>query len=111
MTMVDLVFPVFSPQPIAADHGYALYAALSRMLPVLHSSNGVGVHPIGGRQIGNRELSLTDRSRLIVRVDSAAHQASYRRTAWRGAAPGRFSHSDEVCRRPEPILGPGPGAN
>jgi CRISPR-associated protein Cas6 len=72
MTMVDLVFPVFSPQPIAADHGYALYAALSRMLPVLHSSNGVGVHPIGGRQIGNRELSLTDRSRLIVRVDSAA---------------------------------------
>ncbi len=33
--MVDLCFPVLG-QTLPSDHGYALYAALSRVLPALH---------------------------------------------------------------------------
>ena len=68
MTIIDLTFPVFSSQPIPADHGYALYAGLSRKLPVLHQQNGIGIHPLRGRQVGDRMLALNDRSRLAIRM-------------------------------------------
>lgn len=68
MTTVDLAFPVMGTAPIPADHGYHLYAALSRTLPSLHQQNGIGVHPIRGQQIGNRQLSLNKRSRLVLRT-------------------------------------------
>lgn len=71
MNTVDLAFPLLGDQPIAADHGYHLYAALSRLLPALHQSNGVAVHPIRGIQIGDRRMSLNDRSRLILRLEAA----------------------------------------
>lgn len=70
MPTVDLVFSLQANGPIPADHGYHLYGALSRVLPQLHETNGIAVHPIRGRQIGNRELHLNDRSRLIVRTDA-----------------------------------------
>jgi CRISPR-associated protein Cas6 len=65
---VDLSFPITGTEPIPADHGYHLYAALSRTLPVLHQHNGVAVHPIRGTQIGDRLLQLDDRSALVLRV-------------------------------------------
>jgi CRISPR-associated protein Cas6 len=49
-----------------------LYAALSRVLPALHQGNGIGVHPIRGRQIGHRELTLDEHSRLILRASTEA---------------------------------------
>ncbi|MHB8971147.1 MAG: type I-MYXAN CRISPR-associated protein Cas6/Cmx6 [Pirellulaceae bacterium] len=70
MPIVDLAFPLISIQPIPADHGYFLYGALSRVLPQLHETNGVAVHPIRGQQIGNRQLQLNDRSRLVLRADA-----------------------------------------
>jgi len=72
MTTVDLAFPLMSTTPIPADHGYHLYAAMSRTLPSLHQQNGVGVHPIRGQQIGNRQLGLNERSRLVLRTVTAA---------------------------------------
>ena len=72
MTKVDLAFALVGQRPIPADHGYGLYGALSRILPAVHCDNGIAIHPIGGQQIGNRQLQLTDRSRLIIRV--ASHQ-------------------------------------
>lgn len=69
MPTVDLAFAVLATEPIPADHGYHLYGALSRVLPQLHQSNGIAVHPILGQQIGNRQLQLTDRSRLVLRAD------------------------------------------
>lgn len=68
MTVIDLSFPVYANQPIPADHGYALYAGLSRALPDLHQQNGIGVHPLRGRQVGDRLLALNDRSRLAIRT-------------------------------------------
>jgi hypothetical protein len=60
MTTVDLAFSLIGTKPIPADHRYHLYAALSRVLPALHQGNGIGVHPIRGRQIGHRELTLDE---------------------------------------------------
>jgi len=70
MPIVDLAFAVLAAEPIPADHGYHLYGALSRVLPQLHQTNGIAVHPIRGQQIGNRQLQLNDRSRLVLRADS-----------------------------------------
>ena len=70
MAEIDLAFAVLGQQPIAADHGYVLYSALSRAVPSLHTSLGIGIHPIRGQQIGDRRLSLTAHSRLVLRVDT-----------------------------------------
>ena len=68
MPTVELSFPLIGPNPIAADHGFHLFAGLSKMLPVLHEHNGIGVHPIRGAQVGNRLLQLTEKSALVLRV-------------------------------------------
>ena len=67
---VDLAFSLIGNSPIPSDHGYHLYAALSRVLPLLHQTNGIAVHPIRGQQIGDRQLSLGDRSRLVLRCEA-----------------------------------------
>ncbi|HEY3968072.1 MAG TPA: type I-MYXAN CRISPR-associated protein Cas6/Cmx6 [Planctomycetaceae bacterium] len=64
----DLSFPLIGTNPIAADHGYHLYGGLSKLLPILHEHNGIGVHPIRGTQIGNRLLQLTEKSELVLRI-------------------------------------------
>lgn len=66
--MVDLSFPLVGAADIPADHGYQLYAALSRLIPSMHEPNFIGVHPIRGRLIGERRLQICDFSRLTVRV-------------------------------------------
>lgn len=65
---IDLVFSLQEVAPIPADHGYALYAAVSRLIPEVHAENGVAIHPIGGRQTGDRRLSLTPSSSLGFRL-------------------------------------------
>jgi CRISPR-associated protein Cas6 len=71
MSTVDLAFALVGTKPIPADHGYLLYASLSRLVPAVHSENGIAVHPIRGRQIGDRLMSLEPWSRLTLRaVDS-----------------------------------------
>lgn len=68
MTHLDLAFTLTTQQPIPADHGYALYGAISRHLPEVHRENGFGVHPIRGRQAGDRTLMLMPWSTLTLRV-------------------------------------------
>lgn len=65
---LDLEFPVFSTSAIAVDHGYHLYAGLSKALATVHSENGIAVHPITGRQIGDRMLQLMPWSIVKVRT-------------------------------------------
>jgi CRISPR-associated protein Cas6 len=67
--MIDLSFQITGTE-IPADHGYALFAAISRLVPAVHGDEGIGVHPISGRLVGNRRMSLTERSRLTIRVDT-----------------------------------------
>ena len=68
MHQIDLSFRLTGTWPLPVDHGYALYGGVSRLLPEVHRENGIALHPIRGRQIGNRQLSLTDHSRLTLRV-------------------------------------------
>ena len=65
---IDLVFRLQGADPIPADHGYALYAAVSRIIPEVHQDNGIAIHPIGGRQVGQRRLLLMPWSTLTIRV-------------------------------------------
>lgn len=67
MAVIDLSF-VLVGTTIPLDHGYPLFAALSRIVPALHGDRTVGVHPIRGRQSAPGVLSLTERSRLKVRL-------------------------------------------
>ncbi len=70
MSHIDLAFPLLATHSIPADHGYHLYSALSRLVPEVHRQNGMAVHPIRGQQTGNRQLALTDRSRLVLRTNT-----------------------------------------
>ncbi|MBW3600762.1 MAG: type I-MYXAN CRISPR-associated protein Cas6/Cmx6 [Planctomycetes bacterium] len=66
--IIDLGFPLAGAAPVPADHGYALHGAISRLLPDVHREKGLAVHPIAGRQFGDRLLSLQPWSRLTLRT-------------------------------------------
>ena len=74
MPSIDLAFRLTGAN-IPVDHGYALYAALSRILPDIHTAKAVGVQPIRGLYNGNGTLHLTDFSRLILRLPDEQIQA------------------------------------
>lgn len=65
--IVDLSFDLRG-MSIPADHGYALYAAVSRHLPWLHGNETAGIHPIHGHLVGGRQLALNRASRLVLRL-------------------------------------------
>jgi CRISPR-associated protein Cas6 len=65
---VDLAFTVTVQRSIPVDHGYALYGAVSRVLPTVHTENGVAIHPISGRQFGDGLLMLMPWSTLTLRL-------------------------------------------
>ena len=67
MPYVDLAFRVNGPA-VPVDHGYILYAALSRILPEIHAADAIGVHPIRGIYNGDGMLQLSDSSRLVIRL-------------------------------------------
>lgn len=67
MPCVDLAFRL-TGATIPVDHGYALYASISRLLPDLHADKDIGIHPIRGRYVGNGGLHLTSASHLTVRL-------------------------------------------
>jgi len=69
MPVIDLSF-VLVGTSIPLDHGYALFSALCRVVPTLHGDRRAGVHPIRGRQTAPGVLSLTERSRLKLRLPS-----------------------------------------
>jgi CRISPR-associated protein Cas6 len=69
-TVVDLDLPVRG-DTIPADHGYAFFAAICRVLPSLHADTSVGIHPVRGRLVGHRQLALTPDSRLTLRLPAS----------------------------------------
>ena len=69
MPYVDLAFRLTGTK-VPVDHGYALYSAISRILPEIHGAKNIGVHPIRGTYSGNGELMLRDSSRLVIRLES-----------------------------------------
>lgn len=79
MPYIDLAFRL-NGTTVPVDHGYALYAALSRIAPELHAAQEIGVHPIRGVYGGDGKLHLTDFSRLILRLPDE-HIRSYLKLA------------------------------
>lgn len=67
MPYVDLAFRL-TGAGIPVDHGYALYAAVSRLLPSIHADGHVGIHPIRGQYTGGDALRLATYSRLTFRL-------------------------------------------
>jgi len=67
MPYIDLAFRL-NGTTIPVDHGYALYAALSRIAPEVHEAKELGVQPIRGVYGGDGKLHLADFSRLILRL-------------------------------------------
>jgi len=65
--MVDVAFGLAGPA-IPADHSFALFGAISRILPEVHAEPALGIHPISGRPLGGRRLGLTRASTLRIRV-------------------------------------------
>jgi CRISPR-associated protein Cas6 len=69
MPIVDLAF-VLKGSSIPLDYGYALFAALCRVVPELHGDRRVGVLPIRGIRLGPKRLTLVPQSRLRLRLPS-----------------------------------------
>lgn len=69
MPVIDLAFGL-QGAAIPLDYGYALFAALCRVVPALHGDRRVGVHPIRGMRLGPRRLTLVPGSRLRLRLPS-----------------------------------------
>lgn len=69
MPLVDVAFRV-SGKEISSDHGYSLYAAVSRILPWVHEDKSVGVHRIRGTAISSGTLELTATSTMRIRLSS-----------------------------------------
>ena len=69
MPYVDLAFRLTGSK-VPVDHGYALYSAISRVVPEIHEAKNIGVHPIRGTYSGNGELMLRESSRLVLRMES-----------------------------------------
>ena len=67
MPYVDLAFRL-NGTTIPVDHGYALYAALSRLAPEMHDARGLGIQPIRGVYGGDGKLHLNTSSRLVLRL-------------------------------------------
>ncbi len=67
MVTIDLAFIIMGSR-VPVDHGYALFAAVNRLVPELHDAQDIGLHPIRGQFDGNGCLVVSPTSRLIVRV-------------------------------------------
>ena len=67
MPCIDLAFRL-NGSVVPVDHGYALYSALSRIVPEIHEAKAIGVHPIRGMYNGIGKLQLSDSSRLVLRL-------------------------------------------
>lgn len=50
------------------DHGYALYLALANLLPWIADEPNLGIHPIQGAPLGDGQLMLNRRGKLVFRA-------------------------------------------
>ena len=64
---VDLAFPL-TGKLLPLDNGYIIYSALSCICPNLHKLKKISIHPIAGIPNSSKQLRLTKRSRLQIRI-------------------------------------------
>jgi CRISPR-associated endonuclease/helicase Cas3 len=64
---IDLAFSL-TGQTLPLDNGYIVYSALSRICPAIHELEDISIHPIAGIPESSKELRLTQRSKLQIRL-------------------------------------------
>lgn len=64
---IDLHFQVFGSL-LPVDHGFAMFGAISRVLPEFHKDTEAGLGLVPGKYIGKGLISVSPRSRLVLRV-------------------------------------------
>jgi CRISPR-associated protein Cas6 len=69
-TVFDLCFPIIG-KFLPVDHGFALYGALSRILPIIHDDEDIGLKLIRGRYTGNGMLDISPSSQLVLRLPAS----------------------------------------
>ena len=69
MPIIDLTFALRGTE-IPLDAGYALFAAISRVVESIHGDRRIGVHPIRGMKLKPGRLTLVPESRLKLRLPS-----------------------------------------
>lgn len=67
---VDLAFHVMG-RKIPVDHGYALYAAVSRELPGFHEMQDAALGLIRGRYVGEGMLDITPHTEIVIRIPAS----------------------------------------
>jgi CRISPR-associated protein Cas6 len=67
---VDIAFPT-QGKSVPLDHGYVLYAAVSRVVPELHAQEAWGIHPIRGIRTAPGQLTLDRSSAVKVRAPAS----------------------------------------
>lgn len=67
---VDCCFAL-SGSAIPLDHGYAVFGAVSRILPEFHERTAWALHPIAGSRVAPGLLALTSKSALTVRAPAS----------------------------------------
>ena len=67
---VDLCFHIRG-RFLDVDHGFALYGAISRILPIIHEDEEIGVKLISGNYIGNGRLDIAPYSKLVIRLPAS----------------------------------------
>lgn len=66
LSIIDLAFPL-QTTTVPRDHGYALYAAICRVLPALHERAWLAIHPLTGTLVAKNMLRV-HRSALRLRI-------------------------------------------
>lgn len=66
-TIVDLSFPLRG-RTVRRDHGYPLYAALSRAVPAIHGAAWLMIHPIRGEAALGERIRLREWSAISLRL-------------------------------------------
>jgi len=64
---VDLCFLILG-KFLPVDHGFALYGAVSRVLPIIHDDPEVGLQLMRGRYVGQGLLDISPTSELVLRL-------------------------------------------
>ena len=67
MPSVDLSFPVFG-EGVPKEHGYALYSAISGIIPELHGAEWLGIFLLNGTRLDDGHIHFDKKSQLRLRL-------------------------------------------
>src|SRR5207249_6125839 len=67
MVCIELRFPAIG-KTLPSDHGYAMYSAISRLVPEAHEADWLAVETVPGTSRGDGTILLNERARLTMRM-------------------------------------------